>query len=906
MKRYLIGLFLVLLVTGCPSQPPATTELIVGDEGVPQSSGGGEYNPKYDVTKDGFVKMDDVALISQCRYQPISGYCIYCDVNDDGVVDVDDWNLVNEFIGNGMVVSNYEVSNSDINQWHYPRKDKVNSGFTPLKGNMNTSPEELWSFEVDKSIISTPVSGDLDNDGKLEVVFADMDGVVYVLNAEDGSLLWQDSSYVVTEYQNINLPQINDLDYDGDLDILNSVSNKLIAYDGKNGNVLWVQDVPRGDDFMGTTVDDLNNDGILELITSDYAEPRNLHLYEIVSGGPNFIWSREITGSIYARPATIDINRDGTKEIIFHAHDENQGDPAESLFVYNINGDRLVYYIILGTYGYTNAVAGDFDADGNIEIAAGNQLLYYFADINRVKWKIMVDFPRCIWGSHGSNQKLTVGDLDGDGDLETVISQFSIAKSERARYAHEFNRGTPLCNEDEIEYPGNKILVYDDGGYVYGDGLLYEFKGDSDFGRMSNTIIADVNNDGNNDILVGSETWELDPEGNPQNNKFPGSIFWDIKKPTLDGIFAIDGKSGEKIWKINIGNELYYPGFSRGMHMSFVDIDNDGFGEIIAVTTDINNKFYVKAYDEANGNAQVYLIDPISTPDLKLVQLKHLDRSGYLKGQYADVLNYCAGTNPDGCTEPGPRVYSEGNIFVFEPVEFGYPGYFGDTDETDQGHHFDETMAYYAATRAGGFFDNLGVFSGTPVEIRLYVPPIPGTPDDRLTLGWTGTDGNIYVPMQIKDRHNYMRSPGGIIHEYTHVVHHPFSWGPNLAVGEGYPVYFTCSILNTSRYNSRYDLDTFSENDIEHPVTFASALWDVRKELGQDITDRLIVQSWRLQTHRKYQDARQGLYFLLEADKKVHGGAHTAVIMEAFRNHGIECEACGATQETEAQALLLN
>ena len=53
-------------------------------------------------------------------------------------------------------------------------------------------PQIKWRFDIKDNAYGQAAAADLDKDGKLEIVFSTYrnDGYIYVLNAEDGSLLW--------------------------------------------------------------------------------------------------------------------------------------------------------------------------------------------------------------------------------------------------------------------------------------------------------------------------------------------------------------------------------------------------------------------------------------------------------------------------------------------------------------------------------------------------------------------------------------------------------------------------------------------------------------------------------------------------------------------------------------------
>jgi len=96
----------------------------------------------------------------------------------------------------------------------------------------STSPTVLWSFDLKAPSFGNACSADLDDDGKLEIVFSTYtnDGYIYVLNSEDGSVLWKYN----TNGCNDAAPLIIDVDRDGQLDIIlrTSCSNMMYCFNG--------------------------------------------------------------------------------------------------------------------------------------------------------------------------------------------------------------------------------------------------------------------------------------------------------------------------------------------------------------------------------------------------------------------------------------------------------------------------------------------------------------------------------------------------------------------------------------------------------------------------------------------------------------------------------------------------
>ena len=97
--------------------------------------------------------------------------------------------------------------------WSMYRHDPQHTGLSPLTGDIG-APQMVWSFPTSGLKRSSAAVGDIDQDGKMEVVTVTWDYGVHALNAEDGSLLWlnSDGPYATAS------PALVDIDDDGDLD----------------------------------------------------------------------------------------------------------------------------------------------------------------------------------------------------------------------------------------------------------------------------------------------------------------------------------------------------------------------------------------------------------------------------------------------------------------------------------------------------------------------------------------------------------------------------------------------------------------------------------------------------------------------------------------------------------------
>ena len=140
--------------------------------------------------------------------------------------------------------------------WPMWRRDPQNTGYSPVPGNMNRTPEILWSYFVGGSA-GQAVSLDLDGDGQDEVVFVSAGKIVAV--GRDGRELWKTppmgmSSILGTE----------DFGGDGGVEILACNSAQSTAYlISLNGSIAWNYSFPSpasGLGRYGIKIEDIHSD----------------------------------------------------------------------------------------------------------------------------------------------------------------------------------------------------------------------------------------------------------------------------------------------------------------------------------------------------------------------------------------------------------------------------------------------------------------------------------------------------------------------------------------------------------------------------------------------------------------------------------------------------------------------
>ncbi|HOU13211.1 MAG TPA: FG-GAP-like repeat-containing protein [Anaerolineae bacterium] len=228
------------------------------------------------------------------------------------------------------------------------------------------------------------VSGDLDNDGYLDLVSGD-DGAALMAWRNDHTPFagtWT-SLYIGSASTDATALAIGDLDNDGDLDLVSgNAANRVRAWenDGTPFSGAWSQSI------VFTTTD-----GIESLALADVDTDGDL---DILAGCR--------TGETYALTSW-----------------QNNGDPFAGTWTRHDLGDKD-----LGTV-YTLAAA-DFDVDGDFDLASGAQMNAAFAEVQA--WENNGSPFGGLWAGSAVEETatavraLTVADLDHDGDTDLIAA----------------------------------------------------------------------------------------------------------------------------------------------------------------------------------------------------------------------------------------------------------------------------------------------------------------------------------------------------------------------------------------------------------------------------------------------------------------------------------------------------
>ncbi|HET6348149.1 MAG TPA: C25 family cysteine peptidase [Candidatus Krumholzibacteria bacterium] len=279
-----------------------------------------------------------------------------------------------------------------------------------------------WPRPVENTIRAGLVAGDLDGDGKFEVIAVDELGVIYVWHADGTELIDGDSNpatqgvfYRMTGCTlNYSTPAVADIDADGtDELIVGSQGDQVFVFNG-DGTVLPGFPFALTGDISGSpAVGDVDGDGWLDIVVYELNGP----LHRIDHNGVDHSLGFFTNGASFfsPSPAIGDVMGDSKLEVFV---------PAKNGRLYGVDyaGNYLpnfpVYYNTSGQYTESSPVIADLDGDGSPDILIGDESRYIHAF--NMQGQPVAGFP--LFTNDAMRGVPTVSDLDGDGQVDLVAA----------------------------------------------------------------------------------------------------------------------------------------------------------------------------------------------------------------------------------------------------------------------------------------------------------------------------------------------------------------------------------------------------------------------------------------------------------------------------------------------------
>jgi len=399
--------------------------------------------------------------------------------------------------------------------WQMFYGSQKHTGVQLMKGNLSSGRYVKWTYTTGGPVYSSPAIGDINGDRRIEVVVGSYDGNVYALRGIDVTflrffrserLLWSfktgDSVY--------SSPAIGDINGDGKSEIVvGSRDGKIYAIRGTDGNLLWTF-TTGSPVYSSPALGDINVDGQVEVIVGS----KDGKIYVLRGTDGNLLWSYPTGGPLYSSPALGDVNGDGESEVVVGSYDGN---------VYALRGiyGGILWFFTTGGPISSSPAIGDINGDGQIEVVVGSEdgkvyslrgksitLLEYIktrTPVERLLWSFTTGGP--------VSSSPAIGDIDRDGQVEVIVGsgdgKIYVLRGTDGSLIWSYNIGSPYYWTEKIVLadidptPGIEIITYGSGTPTYvlssSGTLLWSI---NPLMNQSSLSVGDIDGDGCVEIVV--------------------------------------------------------------------------------------------------------------------------------------------------------------------------------------------------------------------------------------------------------------------------------------------------------------------------------------------------------------------------------------------------------------------
>jgi hypothetical protein len=374
------------------------------------------------------------------------------------------------------------------------------SMFSMLVPKVNATTEQfplLWTRNTSATVQGMAV-GDINGDGKNEVVYAEWTGMVYAVDSS-GNVLW---TFRTGWYDNI---AIGDLRGDGKKEVvIASADCHVYCLDGKTGNLLLSYATAELACHGPLTLTDINGDGKKEIVVGEwdsnvYVEsPANVYVLDCAG---NLLWKHAVHDDVI--PFAADVNNSGREEVF--AYWGRYMPPTRSTgFMCRFNSDGTVdWNMSIPGCAWMVPIFLDVNGDGNKEIITCRTSDDAILILNSTDGSLLQVIPNsygALWWA---------GDLHNDGYIEFLTNSgntlYALNFSGNEIWSSQLSSGALALKVADLSNSCQKEIVVGTTGFVYvlssQGSIIWSASMKDDVATIE---IADIDGDGLLDIVVGT------------------------------------------------------------------------------------------------------------------------------------------------------------------------------------------------------------------------------------------------------------------------------------------------------------------------------------------------------------------------------------------------------------------
>lgn len=526
---------------------------------------------------------------------------VYANSNNLYIANTTNFNLISQ--------SNYGTYDLQIGNVDLDASNEIvtESGYV-LQFN-GTSVTSQWNYYPTGWSSGLVELSDIDLDGKKEIILA---------------MAWDTIKVYDADLQQLKFNYLVDIDIDALLvqDLNNDNIDEIIYGDGQWGEVhcvnatshtqMWQVSNPEHG-FTRISIADFDNDGAEEIMWGAGASSSGEDILYVANYATNTIeWSSIAIDGPYEAIDVADIDGDGTLELVAISNESSSSYESGILSIFDANTKTLEWqsdgnFFYQVWTGIHDVKINDIDNDGDMEIivAAGET---YTGEIWIVDGTTKVIQSSYIYQTENLDEfyTLDIADVDNDGQKEIIVGGSEVSIINPINFAIEwsssniFSEGGNLKVANIDSDANLEIVVCGVNSRIFViDGMTHQMTQTNNF-EYGAFDIADMNNDGLNDIIAGkyNGTIEMINGTNLQTfssfqastEKIEGILVQSIDQDTVpEIIFGSDGRINFINNQGNISSTQQFGSYvGTDNAIKIIDINNDNvkelfFGSSVAV-----------------------------------------------------------------------------------------------------------------------------------------------------------------------------------------------------------------------------------------------------------------------------------------------------------------------------------